>query len=173
MFSETRQREGIRPRLTAHEVVQSQVWCMHTFVCSRLSARHSERCNYAVRQWIGVGHVVRFDVSGMTHHADDAVLPVDPESNGELPLKEACEQFERQYVLRVLDRRRWNISRAARVLRVHRNTILRKLSSWGLERPGGDTAARAAERPSLPLGVLAPHGKGQAHSQRPGIENDD
>ena len=78
----------------------------------------------------------------MTHHADAptevALLPGGAEGDDELPLKEACEQFERQYVIRALDRRRWNISRAARVLRVHRNTILRKLSAWGLERPDGE-----------------------------------
>ena len=60
-----------------------------------------------------------------------------------LPLKEACEQFERQYVLRVLDRVQWNVSKAARVLGVHRNTILGKLSAWGVHRPDGD-ADRAA-----------------------------
>lgn len=56
-----------------------------------------------------------------------------------LPLKDACEQFERQYVLRVLDRVQWNVSAAARLLSVHRNTIVGKLSAWGLHRPGGDT----------------------------------
>lgn len=75
----------------------------------------------------------------MTHDAEarleDALLPAGSEGADELPLKEACEQFERQYVIRALDRRRWNITRAARVLKVHRNTILRKLSAWGLERP--------------------------------------
>jgi len=78
----------------------------------------------------------------MTHHAEaprrDALLPAGAEGDDELPLKDACEQFERQYVIRILDRRQWNISRAARVLRVHRNTILRKLSAWGLERPGDE-----------------------------------
>jgi DNA-binding NtrC family response regulator len=54
-----------------------------------------------------------------------------------LPLKEACEQFERQYVLRVLDQMRWNVSAAARMLGVHRNTIVTKLTAWGLHRPGG------------------------------------
>ena len=60
-----------------------------------------------------------------------------------LPLKEASEQFERQYVLRVLDRVQWNVSRAARLLGVHRNTIVGKLTAWGLHRPDGD-ADRAA-----------------------------
>jgi DNA-binding NtrC family response regulator len=53
-----------------------------------------------------------------------------------LPLREACDQFERQYVLRVLERVSWNVSRAARLLGVHRNTILAKLSTWGVRRPG-------------------------------------
>jgi DNA-binding NtrC family response regulator len=53
-----------------------------------------------------------------------------------LPLREACEQFERQYVLRVLERVRWNVSRAARLLGVHRNTVLAKLAAWGIRRPG-------------------------------------
>jgi two-component system response regulator AtoC len=53
-----------------------------------------------------------------------------------LPLREACDQFERQYVLRVLERVQWNVSRAARLLGVHRNTVLTKLSVWGIHRPG-------------------------------------
>jgi two-component system, NtrC family, response regulator AtoC len=53
-----------------------------------------------------------------------------------LPLREACEQFERQYVLRTLERAQWNVSRAARLLGVHRNTVLVKLTSWGVHRPG-------------------------------------
>jgi DNA-binding NtrC family response regulator len=55
-----------------------------------------------------------------------------------LPLKDACEQFERQYVLRVLDQLQWNVSGAARALGVHRNTIVQKLSAWGVHRPGTD-----------------------------------
>jgi len=52
-----------------------------------------------------------------------------------LPLREACEQFERQYILRVLEGVQWNVSRAARLLGVHRNTVLAKLSGWGIQRP--------------------------------------
>jgi DNA-binding NtrC family response regulator len=53
-----------------------------------------------------------------------------------LPLREAIAQFERQYVLRVLERVGWNVSRAARFLGVHRNTVLGKLTLWGVQRPG-------------------------------------
>jgi DNA-binding NtrC family response regulator len=59
-----------------------------------------------------------------------------PEEASATSLREACDQFERQYVLRVLERGHWNISRAARVLGVHRNTILTKLAAWGVRRPG-------------------------------------
>jgi DNA-binding NtrC family response regulator len=54
------------------------------------------------------------------------------------PLREACDRFERQYVLRVLERVHWNVSRAARLLGVHRNTILAKLATWGVRRPGSE-----------------------------------
>ncbi|MGH7334141.1 MAG: sigma-54-dependent transcriptional regulator [Candidatus Rokuibacteriota bacterium] len=56
-----------------------------------------------------------------------------------LPLAEAREQFERQHVLRALEGVGWNVSRAARLLGVHRNTIIARLSAWGLQRPGSDS----------------------------------
>jgi transcriptional regulator of acetoin/glycerol metabolism len=36
----------------------------------------------------------------------------------------------------VLERVQWNMSRAARLLGVHRNTVLAKVSAWGVQRPG-------------------------------------
>ena len=65
-------------------------------------------------------------------------LPVElmfPDPGGrsrptEVPLKQACEQFERQIVLRVLQRVRWNQSEAARLLNLHRNTLKLKLAKW-------------------------------------------
>ena len=59
-----------------------------------------------------------------------------------LPLRDAREQFERQYVLRVLERVGWNQSRAARLLGLHRNTLLAKLAAWRIRRPS-DEAERA------------------------------
>ncbi|MBI2879331.1 MAG: sigma-54-dependent Fis family transcriptional regulator [Candidatus Rokubacteria bacterium] len=52
-----------------------------------------------------------------------------------LPLREACEEFERQVVLRVLTRVRWNQSEAARLLGLHRNTLKLKLARWNLRGP--------------------------------------
>jgi DNA-binding NtrC family response regulator len=50
-------------------------------------------------------------------------------------LRVACEQFERQFILRVLESTQWNVSAAARRLGVHRNTVLTKLAGWGVHRP--------------------------------------
>jgi DNA-binding NtrC family response regulator len=62
-----------------------------------------------------------------------------PTAEDAWPLKDACEHFEREYVLPVVRRVQWNLSRAARILRVHRNTLLRKLSVQGLHRPEVET----------------------------------
>ena len=56
------------------------------------------------------------------------------------PLGAALDQFERSLILRVLDRVRWNQSKAAAVLGLHRNTLLRKIAKWGLSRPEASDA---------------------------------
>jgi DNA-binding NtrC family response regulator len=79
---------------------------------------------------------------GSVLHLEDVPLDVSmPETvsllaRDTLPLREACDQFERQYVLRMLERCQWNVSRAARHLGVHRNTVLAKLAAWRVHRPG-------------------------------------
>jgi two-component system response regulator AtoC len=53
----------------------------------------------------------------------------------ELPLHSlgtALDQFERNLVQRVLERVMWNQSKAAAILGLHRNTLLRKIAKWGL-----------------------------------------
>jgi DNA-binding NtrC family response regulator len=52
-----------------------------------------------------------------------------------LPLKHASDDFERQIVLRVLERVRWNQSEAARILGLHRNSLKVKLERWKLRGP--------------------------------------
>ncbi|MBI2370867.1 MAG: sigma-54-dependent Fis family transcriptional regulator [Deltaproteobacteria bacterium] len=51
---------------------------------------------------------------------------------GEMTLKRARQEFERQYILRILEQAGWNQSEAARVLGVHRNTLVLKLQTLGL-----------------------------------------
>jgi DNA-binding NtrC family response regulator len=50
-----------------------------------------------------------------------------------LPLREAREQFDRQVILRVLERVRGNQSEAARLLGLHRNSLKKKLLAWGID----------------------------------------
>jgi DNA-binding NtrC family response regulator len=52
-----------------------------------------------------------------------------------LPLKHASDEFERQIVLRVLERVRWNQSEAARILGLHRNSLKLKLERWKIKPP--------------------------------------
>jgi DNA-binding NtrC family response regulator len=77
-------------------------------------------------------------VEGATIGLSD--LPLDlllPDPRGRLreaetlPLRQATEEFERQIVLRVLERVRWNRSEAARILGLHRNTLATMLIRWG------------------------------------------
>jgi DNA-binding NtrC family response regulator len=74
-------------------------------------------------------------------------LPLDlllPDPRGRLretetlPLRQATEEFERQIVLRVLERVRWNRSEAARILGLHRNTLATMLIRWGYKSAAAD-----------------------------------
>ncbi|MFQ5830476.1 MAG: sigma-54-dependent transcriptional regulator [Candidatus Methylomirabilia bacterium] len=69
-----------------------------------------------------------------------------------VPLKEAREQFERQYILRTLERVDGNLSEAARRLGVHRNTLFVKLANWRIQRRGPE---EGLER-KLPPGLAGP-----------------
>jgi DNA-binding NtrC family response regulator len=95
-----------------------------------------------VRELENVIHRAVVLATGPVVHLQDVPLDVAmPESvslraRDSLPLREACDEFERQYVLRTLERSNWNVSRTARHLGVHRNTVLTKLALWGIQRPG-------------------------------------
>ena len=95
-----------------------------------------------VRELENVIHRAVVLVRGPVIQLQDVPLDVAmPEAGARLTedtglfLRDACDRFERQYVLRVLERVQWNVSRAARLLGVHRNTVLTKLSAWGIQRP--------------------------------------
>ena len=49
-------------------------------------------------------------------------------------LKDARENFERQFITAVLERTRWNQSEAARILGIHRNTLLIKADQLGVKK---------------------------------------
>jgi DNA-binding NtrC family response regulator len=57
-----------------------------------------------------------------------------PESQiKDIPLKEAVQTFEKQYIAEVLKAVNWNRKRAAEMLGIHRNTLLAKINELGLK----------------------------------------
>jgi len=49
-------------------------------------------------------------------------------------LKEAREQFEKQFILGVLEKVNWNQTEAAKILGVHRNTLMMKMQNLGIKK---------------------------------------
>lgn len=52
----------------------------------------------------------------------------------EYPLKHAKENFEKHYILNVLQNNDWNISRSARILEIERTYLHRKIKAYGIEK---------------------------------------
>lgn len=50
---------------------------------------------------------------------------------------EARREFEKRFIARVLQRHRGNLSRAAKDLRIHRNTLGKKIEEYKLAVRGG------------------------------------
>ena len=50
---------------------------------------------------------------------------------------EARREFEKRFIARVLQRHRGNLSRAAKDLRIHRNTLGKKIEEYKLVGRGG------------------------------------
>jgi len=44
--------------------------------------------------------------------------------------QEARQEFEKRFIARVLERENGNLSRAAKVLRIHRNTLSKKILEY-------------------------------------------
>jgi two-component system response regulator AtoC len=63
--------------------------------------------------------------------ARGTLAPDVPAAHGD-SLRTARERFEREFILKVLERVRFNVTRAARMLGVHRNTLMAKMESYGL-----------------------------------------
>ena len=58
----------------------------------------------------------------------DSNLTTQPPSLGD-GLLQARDNFEKQYILKALKKADWNQSEAARILRIHRNTLIQKMKS--------------------------------------------
>jgi two-component system response regulator AtoC len=76
-------------------------------------------------------------VIGLADLPLDVVLSGRPSATAAdaLPLNEATEHFERQMVLRVLERVGWNLTHAGRILGLHRNSLRLKLTRWNIAVP--------------------------------------
>ena len=61
-----------------------------------------------------------------------AVSGADPASTPALPLHEARERFERDYIVRALAAQHGNISRTAEILGVERSNLYRKMRAFGI-----------------------------------------
>ncbi len=48
--------------------------------------------------------------------------------------QEARQEFEKRFIARVLERENGNLSRAAKVLRIHRNTLSKKILAYKVKR---------------------------------------
>ena len=84
---------------------------------------------------LSVGDVLTPD--SLPPYIPSGVAPLD---RGGLDDGKSLADVDRQYILEVLGQEQWNMSRAARVLGIHRATLYRKLLSMGLKpeslRPG-------------------------------------
>ena len=66
---------------------------------------------------------------------------IDEIQRAGLSLREARRQFDKQYILSVMEKVQWRQSEAARLLGLHRNTLLRNLQRLGIEtsQPGSSS----------------------------------
>jgi DNA-binding NtrC family response regulator len=77
---------------------------------------------------------------------DVALAPAESAGEDQLNLREARQEVERLLILRALDRAQGNQTVAARLLGMHRNTLLVKLGQLGLRAsdPGGAQPASSS-----------------------------
>ncbi len=60
--------------------------------------------------------------------------PESPEVFEGITLKKARHQFERQFILRILDKVHWNQTKAAKVMGIHRNTLILKMEELSIRK---------------------------------------
>ncbi|MEW6731322.1 MAG: helix-turn-helix domain-containing protein [Acidobacteriota bacterium] len=51
--------------------------------------------------------------------------------------EDAVAEFEKQFIIRVMERHRGNISKASAELRIHRNTLSKRVEKYRAEIPAG------------------------------------
>ena len=72
------------------------------------------------------------DLAFLGHDGDAVAPPRGRSTTPSLPLAEAREQFERDYILQALAAQQGNISRTADVLGVERSNLYKKMRAFGI-----------------------------------------
>ena len=65
---------------------------------------------------------------------EDSMIAEGDGDSGDGGLNQARHVFERQYILRALQKCRWNQTEAARTLKIHRNTLIKKMRDLNINR---------------------------------------
>ena len=69
----------------------------------------------------------------------DILISVEEKIDGSLPetisFRDARREFEKEFLLGVLEKLKWNQSKAAELLGIHRNTLIIKFKNLGLMTP--------------------------------------
>jgi len=78
------------------------------------------------------------DVIGSSTLPVQMVLKAETRGDESLNLREAVQEFEKQAIQRALGKTSGNQKRAAELLGIHRNTLLGKISEYGLRRGRGE-----------------------------------
>jgi two-component system nitrogen regulation response regulator NtrX len=86
------------------------------------------------------------EITSGTGRAARAAQPgAEDESLSEPDFRDAKRKFEVAYITRQLERHKWNISRTAATIGLHRQSLQEKLRELGIHRPGRATSDDAAE----------------------------
>jgi len=76
--------------------------------------------------------------------------------------EDAVNEFEKRFILKIMERNRGNISKTADVLHIHRNTLSKKLESYnGHDAPAAKKAAKKVVKRKSSIRSRIP--KGKAH----------
>ncbi|MDR2104596.1 MAG: sigma-54 dependent transcriptional regulator [Deferribacteraceae bacterium] len=76
------------------------------------------------------------DLPDYFSHEDSAANEIPIESlDMHSPLKDARDEFEKQYIIKALTAANWNVSKASRLLDIERSYLHKKMKNYNLEKP--------------------------------------
>jgi two-component system nitrogen regulation response regulator NtrX len=68
-----------------------------------------------------------------SQNGSDLIRNISPDMSS--PLKDARDEFEKQYIIRALTAANWNVSKASRLLDIERSYLHKKIKLYNLEKP--------------------------------------